>query len=210
MITLVTFTSVQGLGKTETLGTAGQSNSGEIASITGYFQTWTTSKGMEYNNYGFASSTSSLEETIQVCGEKNWPLFLKIKSFRLPMQECKESDHQLSAFLRIWDQEHFTHYKSWFLLQDTGNYEHLPVTERAETQKVEVTPHQKITAETTYNCLFFSPTALWMPTLLNQNPTTSFSLHVTNWDRNKTPRVADMLFTALSAFFLQGSLCNCC
>lgn len=53
------------------LGTAGQSNSGEIASITGYFQTWTTSKGMEYNNYGFASSTSSLEETIQVRGEKN-------------------------------------------------------------------------------------------------------------------------------------------
>lgn len=71
MITSVTFTSVQGLGKTEMLGTAGQSNSGEIASITGYFQTWTTSKGMEYNNYGFASSTSSLEETIQVRGEKN-------------------------------------------------------------------------------------------------------------------------------------------
>lgn len=34
---------------------------------------------IEYKNYGFSSSTSSLEETIQVCSEKNLPFF-QIKS----------------------------------------------------------------------------------------------------------------------------------
>lgn len=65
MIILVTFTSNWGLGRTQILGTSGHSNSGEIASVTGYFQTSTTCMHIEYNNYGFPSSTSSLEETIQ-------------------------------------------------------------------------------------------------------------------------------------------------
>lgn len=65
MIILVTLTSHWGLGRAQILGAAGQSDSGEIASVTGFFQTSTTCMDIEYNNYGFASSTSSLEETIQ-------------------------------------------------------------------------------------------------------------------------------------------------
>lgn len=71
MMILVTFTSIQGLCRAEILGTAGQPNSGEIASVTGDLQTQTTCMDVEYNNYGFASSASALDEKIQLHSEKN-------------------------------------------------------------------------------------------------------------------------------------------
>lgn len=62
---------------------------------------------IEYNNYGFASCTSSLEETIQfIVSGIDLTFFFQIKSYSLPIQEYKESNHQPAAFLRIQDQEH--------------------------------------------------------------------------------------------------------
>lgn len=152
---------------------------------------------IEYNYYGFASSACSLEQTIQVHSEKNSPFFFQIKSYRLPIQKHKESNHHLAVSLRMSDQEPFTHYKYWifyrtqvsvstFISQKGGSTESRGDRDREE-----------------------APWSASHPRLY-PNPTTSFSLQEKKWGRQKAPRVAGMIFTLLSASFLQGSLCHRC
>lgn len=99
----MTFKSNQGLCRAKKLGTDGQSNSGENTPVTtGYFETQTTH--MDLNTiHGQNTIIKDFlpaqppwkRKSMFVVGTTD-QLF-KIKSFRSPIQVCKESDHHLAA-----------------------------------------------------------------------------------------------------------------